>query len=189
MDVEAAMGPRLMFILIAGCGTATPADDGEIRALLNPDRALDAGVLAQKVARPGEIVADIGAGPGWLTAPLAGIAKHVIATDIRPEMLAALAKRTHAANIETRLTPADSPGLRPHEVDVAVLVQVDHLLPDRRRWLAALLPSLRTHGRIVVVNVERYRDSFTADATAAGLYKVDEWLPAPGYFADVYQSR
>ena len=57
----------------------------ERRALLDPGAFLDVIAVA-----PGSTVADIGAGPGFFTAPLAervGPAGHVVALDVSPAMI------------------------------------------------------------------------------------------------------
>ena len=81
---------------------------------------------------------------------------RVIATDVRGDYLAVLSRRAAGAgrrNIVTRRVSRDDPGLAPRSVDLVVLCQVDHLLDDRARYLAALERALRPNGRIVLINL------------------------------------
>src|SRR5262249_9182527 len=70
---------------------------------LRPDE-----LIARLKLKPHAMVADVGAGPGFFTLPLAAAVPggRVIATDVRDEYLAAAAERAHGAglaNIETRV--------------------------------------------------------------------------------------
>jgi SAM-dependent methyltransferase len=160
------------------------------RMMLDPlrDKALDpAGLIARLDLAPDAVVADIGAGPGFLTIPLArAVARgRVIATDIEPaylEFLSAKAREQQLANIETKIVDAAHPGLAASSVDLALLCQLDHGLADRRAYFAELVAALRPTGRIVLVNYRRYRDADLTAARAANLRVVDEWSPSPPFF-------
>ena len=73
-----------------------------------------------------QVVADIGAGTGDFAFPLAKKAANVIAIDIDQRFLDYIEQKKKAekigANIETRLTAPDSPGLKPGEADVVLIV-------------------------------------------------------------------
>jgi ubiquinone/menaquinone biosynthesis C-methylase UbiE len=160
------------------------------RMMLDPlrNKALDPPALIARLAlAPDAVIADVGAGPGFLTIPLARavVRGHVIATDIEPtylESLAARAAEQHVVNIETRLVGAAHPGLAPSSVDLALLCQLDHGLADRTAYFAELARALRPGGRIALVNYRRYRDADLAAARAASLHVVDEWSPSPSFF-------
>jgi ubiquinone/menaquinone biosynthesis C-methylase UbiE len=182
-------------VLLAGLTTSARSDDvSELdpqgRAMLAPLRnetLQPAQLFARLALKPTDVVADIGAGPGFLTLPLAKAVPHgrVIATDIQASYLAALQRRAKLAgvdNIETRVVTADRPGLDPHSVDVAIVCQVDHYLRDRAAYFSALATTLRTGGRVVLVNYERYRAADVDAARAAGLRPVQEWSPSPPFF-------
>jgi ubiquinone/menaquinone biosynthesis C-methylase UbiE len=144
-------------------------------------------LVAQLHLAPDAVVADVGAGVGFLTLELAHAVPRgrVIATDIRADYLAVnerRAKQAGIANLETRVVPADRPALPDHSVDVALLCQVDHALRDRAGYFAALVPALRPGGRIVLVNYARYREPDLEAARAAGLRVVDQWTPSPPFF-------
>jgi len=180
------------FVVIAHTrGTPATSLDAQGRAMLAPIRteALRPDeLLARLHLRGTETVADVGAGPGFFALRLARQVPRgrVIATDLRADYLAEL--RTHAraqdlGNIETRLViDPDDPTLAPRSVDIVVLAQVEHYLPDRRRYFARLATALRPGGRIVLVNYARYREPDLAAAAATSLHVVDGWSPSPPFF-------
>lgn len=112
--------------------------------------------------RPGQRVAEIGAGAGYLSLRLLralGPTGSLLATDIDAEALAALRRRAHAAGLlrlETRTVQRDAPQLEPGRYDVIFLSQVDHLLPDRCPYLRQLLPALAPGGKIAISNSARF---------------------------------
>src|SRR5437867_1017127 len=118
-----------------------------------PDR-----LVAALALRPGDRVADIGAGGGFLTLRLAravGPTGRVIATDIDGDALAALHARAsdaHLSQIEIREVTPDAPGLDAGCCDLVLLAEVDHYLRDRAAYFRALVPLLRPGGRIAIEN-------------------------------------
>lgn len=142
--------------------------------MLRPD------LLLPRLAVPvGGTVADLGAGPGYLTLPLARAVGggRVIATDVDRAALATLRDRARAAgwgNVETRAVAADDPGLSPSSIDLALLCHVDALLPDRAAWLSRLAPALRPGARLAVVGYAPGRGDLLAAASRAGYDLVDE---------------
>lgn len=179
---------------LAGCAASALADgaalDGPGRAMLDSlrEEALRPSALVKRLAlAPDAQVADVGAGPGFLTLPLARAVPRgaVLATDVRADYLAAAADRAARAglsNVRTRVVPADRPSLDPASIDLAVLCQLDHYLKDRAAYFAALVPALRPRGRIALINYVRYREADLAAARAAHLRVVDEWAPSPPFF-------
>lgn len=133
------------------------------------------------------VVADIGAGPGFLTLPLARAvpAGKVIATDLRGDYLAVLRERAASGgiqNVSTRVVRADQPGLQPSSIDLALLCEVDHALADRAAYFGALVPVLKKGGRIGLINFNRYREADLEAARKAGLTVVEQWSPSGAFF-------
>jgi SAM-dependent methyltransferase len=157
--------------------TSCPELDRAGRDLISPlrERILPSeGLIARLDLHGDEVVADVGAGPGYLSLPLAAHLPRgrVLALDIEPSYLCALRQRAAAAglaNVEARLVSSEDPGLPPQSVDLALLVQVDHYLPDRQRYFRALCKALRPAGRIALVNYLRFRDADLEAARAVSL--------------------
>jgi SAM-dependent methyltransferase len=185
--------PALFFAVAALTGCTQPvagALDPQGQAMLDPMRleALSPEALVRQLElQPSDVVADIGAGPGFLTLPLARAVPRgrVIATDVRADYLAVARARAEAAgltNVSVRTVPPDSPGLEPRSVDLALLCQVDHALADRAEYFQRLVQTLRPAGRIALVNYARYRAADEAAARAAGLAIAKTFAPSPPFF-------
>ena len=127
-------------------------DRADREATEQPERVLDALHL-----RPGDRVADVGAGTGYFALRIArrvGPSGHVFATDIQPEMLSILRERAaaaHATQIETVLATEDDARLAPQSIDLALMVDVYHELAHPIETLAQIQRALRDGGRIVLV--------------------------------------
>jgi ubiquinone/menaquinone biosynthesis C-methylase UbiE len=118
----------------------------------DPDRLIEALHL-----RPGMVVADIGAGVGyhvWRIAPRVKPGGRVLATDLQPEMLAALERNMKERGIDNVVpvqSSQDATGLPDAGVDLALMVDVYHELADPQRFLAELRRALRPGGRVALV--------------------------------------
>lgn len=136
--------------------------------------------------KPGEQIAEIGAGGGYLTRRLAqavGPGGRVVATDIDRQALQALKQRTEdLPQVEIRPVTAAAPGLEPGRYELILLVQVDHLLPDRLAYLRLLPPALTPTGRIALSNSVRYRQPLLEALTAAGFHVEEPEAGLPQQF-------
>jgi 2-polyprenyl-3-methyl-5-hydroxy-6-metoxy-1,4-benzoquinol methylase len=134
----------------------------------------------------GEMVADVGAGSGYLTHRLAkavGPTGRVVATDIDFAALQQIgAAKADEAPIEIRKVPPDQPSLEERAYDLVLLSEVDQYLPDRTSYLQKLLPALRPHGRIAVSNRRSYRAPVVDAANRAKLKLVGEYQELPAHF-------
>jgi precorrin-6B methylase 2 len=117
-----------------------------------PDLLLDALGLA-----PGDVVADIGAGSGYFSLPMArrvGPQGRVLAVDIQPEMLTLLAANAEAeelSNIVGVLGAVDDPRLPPGEVDLALIVDAYHEFSHPYAMVEGIVEGLAPGGRLVLV--------------------------------------
>jgi arsenite methyltransferase len=108
--------------------------------------------------KPGDRVADLGAGSGYFTFRLAravGPDGKVYAVDIDPDMIAYLgerAKAENAANVEIVAARPDDPGLAPGSVDLIFTSDAYHHIDDRVRYFASVAKVLRPGGRIAIVD-------------------------------------
>ena len=117
-----------------------------------PNRMLDALGI-----KPGETVADVGAGAGYTSLLLSkrvGPTGSVLATDVQPQMLAMLAANAKAAGV-TNIKPIRSTQtetrLPDGKVDLAIMVDVYHEATDPESLLQGLKKALKPGGRLVLV--------------------------------------
>jgi precorrin-6B methylase 2 len=107
--------------------------------------------------QPGEVVADIGAGSGYFTFPLAervGPTGKVYAVDIQPEMLALIRQRMTArkiTNVEPVKGTETDPKLPDSSIDLILLVDVYHEFSHPYEMTQAMVRALKPGGRIVFV--------------------------------------
>ena len=136
-------------------------------------------MLAALPAVEGKWVADVGAGGGYFALKLArlvGPRGRVLATDLDPAALAALAARAHQAglaNVAPREVAPEEPGLEPERYAAVLLSEVDHLLVNRVDYFRRLRSALSRGAVIVVVNHERHREA-CQQALVAGGFLVEE---------------
>ena len=116
-------------------------------------------VIASLGSLEGKTVADIGAGSGYFTFPLAKKAAKVIAIDIDQRFLDYIEQRKRTqkvgANIETRITAPDSPGLKPGEADLVLIVDTFHHIENRIDYLKKLKKDLAKGGVLVIVDYKK----------------------------------
>ena len=107
--------------------------------------------------RPGDVVADIGAGSGYLSWRLAkevGERGQVFAEDIQQEMIDLLAGKMaehKLRNIRPILGTITDPKLPLNSVDLAIMVDVYHEFSHPYEMMQALHRSLKPGGRVVFV--------------------------------------
>jgi len=112
------------------------------------------GLLALK---PGEVVADIGAGSGYYTRRMAqavGGSGRVFAVDIQPEMLQILTNKLTAegiTNVVAALGTEQDPKLPAAQMDVALMVDVYHEFSYPYEMIGAICRALKPDGRLVFV--------------------------------------
>lgn len=117
--------------------------------------------------KPGDVVADIGAGSGYYTRRMAravGKAGKVYAVDIQPEMLQILTNTLSAegiTNVVPTLGTERDPKLPAGQIDLALMVDVYHEFSYPYEMVDALCRALKPGGRLVFVE---YR-------------KEDKWVP------------
>jgi len=114
--------------------------------------------------KPGDVVADIGAGSGYFTFPLAkkvGPNGKVYAVDIQPEMLALIRKRMaerKVANIVPVKGTESDPKIPDDAIDLILLVDVYHEFSQPYEMTRAMVRALKPGGRLVFVEY-RLEDS------------------------------
>lgn len=115
-------------------------------------------VMRVLALRPGERVADIGAGSGYFTLRVAravGPEGRVRALDINDPLLELLRERVAAAgltNVEVTKVERDDPKLAPGEVDTILMVDTLHYIQDRPGYARKLAAGLAPGGRVVIID-------------------------------------
>ena len=105
---------------------------------------------------PDDVVADIGAGTGYFSFPMAAQvpAGKVYAVDIQPEMLDAIAylkQEKQVQNVETILGEEDDPHLPANSIDLALMVDAYHEFAYPREMMEGIVKALKPGGRVVLL--------------------------------------
>jgi SAM-dependent methyltransferase len=113
-------------------------------------------LLAYLNVRPGDQVADIGAGTGYLSRRLAKLVPKgkVLAVDIQPEMLDLLRNKLAElamTNVIPVLGTVTNPGIADSSIDLALMVDVYHEFDFPFEMMGAICRSLKPGGRVVFV--------------------------------------
>jgi ubiquinone/menaquinone biosynthesis C-methylase UbiE len=103
------------------------------------------------------VVADIGAGTGYLSrrmAPLVVPGGKIIALDLQPEMISILqttVNRSGLKQIEVKQGSVDNIKLPKNSIDMAIMVDVYHELAYPYEVMTSILQALKPRGRLVFV--------------------------------------
>jgi tRNA A58 N-methylase Trm61 len=122
----------------------------------NPEGALNALGI-----RPGMVVADVGAGTGYMSLRLAkrvGPSGRVYANDLQPEMLRRLRENAAKAGltyIETVQGEEADPKLPPGRMDLVLLVDVYHEFSKPREMIDKIREALKPDGRLVLLEYRK----------------------------------
>ena len=118
-------------------------------------------VIAALGLKPGDIVADLGAGSGYFTVRLARAVSpggKVYAVDINRQLLGYIerrAKEEHLQNVQEILADPHDPKLPPSSVDLIFICDTLHHMSDRPAYYPLLARALKPGGRLV--NIDFYK--------------------------------
>ncbi len=145
-------------------------------------------VLRALAVKPGQVICDIGAGPGYFSLRLGravGEGGAVFAVDVEPRILKVLRERIEKSGLRNVAPVLSLPGdpLIPRSAcDLILIVDTFHHFPDGVAYLRRLARSLRKGGQVVNIDFHKKelpvgppvehkisRDEFLAKAAAAGL--------------------
>ena len=114
-------------------------------------------LLANLPIKPGDNVADIGAGTGYFSLPMAGIVGDsgtVYSVDIQPEMLAIIEARSNdmgIKNITRVLATEKDPQLPADTLDLVLFVDAYHEFEWPREVMAGVYNSLVSGGKVILI--------------------------------------
>lgn len=146
-------------------------------------------VVAKLSLKPGLRVADIGAGTGVFSRPIAKAVSpggKVYAVDIEQELLDYIDERSKAEdidNIQTVLGRADDPRLPVHDIDLVFFNDVLHHIENGAAYLKVLSAYIKPRGRIALVEFDKppggeSRHPFVTREQA------DQWMSDAGFVPD-----
>jgi SAM-dependent methyltransferase len=188
-----------------GAATAFPTPQRDVARIVSPiwadedsrDKAGEAdNVIRALGIRPGQTVADIGAGSGYYTmrvSPVVGPNGVVIAQDIVPRYLDTLKSRVRKAglkNVRFVVGSASDPKLPTASVDVALLIHMYHEIAQPYELLYRLRSSLKPNSQVAIVDLDRPSEQhgmpkalLTCEVKAVGYALVSIVDLKPGYLA------
>jgi len=141
---------------VMGAGGADWLDRNERESEEHPDAALDALQL-----KPGMVVADVGAGTGYMTLRMAkrvGPNGKVYGEDLQPEMLRRLRQNAANAglgNIEEVQGTESDPKLPAGKLDLILLVDVYHEFSQPQIMVRKMREALKPDGRLVLLEYRK----------------------------------
>ncbi len=165
-----------------------PAEEWAAR-LERPDRVagLKIDYIIEKLQlKPGQSVADIGAGPGVLSIPIAKAVApgKVYAVEIDKgffDHIDRRAKEQHVGNVVNVLGEFTDPRLPARDVDVALFHDVLHHIENRAAYLKAVAEYVKPSGRIAIIELPpngSHKDSPTLVVTKD---QVKGWMADAGF--------
>lgn len=166
-----------------------PAADWIVR-LERPERVagLNIDYIVSKLAlKPGQTVADLGAGPGVFSMPFARAVApggKVYAVEIDQAFLDHIAMRTSeqkVANVKPVLGKFVDPALPARDVDLAFFHDVLHHIEDRAGYIKALGPYMKPTGRIAVIELPATGSHKDEPDLVVTKEQTKEWMAAAGF--------
>lgn len=111
--------------------------------------------------KPGEVIADIGAGSGYFTFHLArhvGERGKIYAVDVNPDMVRHINRRIRelkTANVVSVLADPDDPLLFERSIDRFFICDVWHHVENRVKYLSRMKKMLKPGGEIVMIDFHK----------------------------------
>ncbi len=145
--------------------------------------------------KPGDRIADIGAGTGLFIAPFANVVGpqgKVFAVDISPKLIDHMNKRIAdegLTNVNVKLSKEKSAELASASVDVVFVCDTYHHFEHYKAMLSSIFGALRPGGQLIVIEFERLpevsrewvlghvragKETFTSEIIGAGFRLVEE---------------
>lgn len=164
--------------------------DAWIALLERPERvsSLKVDEIVQRLRlEPGQVVADIGAGPGIFSLVLAhavGPTGKVYAEEVDQAFIDRINEKVqaqHVTNVQPVLGTFTDPKL-PGDVDLAFFHDVLHHVGDRIGFLRTLAPRIKSRGRIAIIEYDGMNGPHKADPTLQiAREQLDRWMAQVGF--------
>jgi len=173
----------------AGQLASRPADDWTAR-LERPERVAALKIdyiIASLGLKPGQNVADIGAGPGILSVPMAKAVSPggtVYAVEVDKGYFPHIMQKAEAAqvsNVQTVLGAFTDPKLPARNIDVALFHDVLHHIEDRAGYLKAMAGYMKPGGRIAIVELPPTGSHKDDPSLVVTKEQVKNWMAAAGF--------
>jgi predicted methyltransferase len=148
-------------------------------------------IVAALDLKPGATVADIGAGTGYMVAPLSkgvGARGTIIAIDASAEMVEYLTDRKDdlgPATIVPRKVGPDDPELQAASVDGVLTLDTWHHVNEREAYARKVYEGLKRGGRFVVVDYEIDAEVGPPEAMRLDPLQVVKQLNEAGFQAEI----
>jgi len=167
-----------------------PAPDW-IQRLERPERIATLKIdyiISKLELKPGQVVADLGAGPGVISLPMAktvGPTGKVYAVDIDQAFIDHITMRVKEqgiGNVTAVLGKFTDPGLPARDVDVALFHDVLHHIKDRAEYLKNTAQYVKAGGRIAIVELDPKTGSHRNEPElTVSKEQAKAWLAAVGF--------
>lgn len=193
----------LMLPLTAAAQLASRPAAEWIKMLDSPERI--AGLQVEEIVgrlalQPGAVVADLGAGTGVFSVPIAravGPGGVVYAVEVEQglvDYMADKARRQGVPNLKPILGRFEDPALPARDVDVAFFHDALHHIADRTGYLRALTGYLKPGARIAMVEMDPVKGPHRNDpALQITKEQLHGWMAALGYhpitLADLSETK
>jgi predicted methyltransferase len=144
-------------------------------------------IVAALALKPGANVADIGAGTGYMVAPLSKVVGQdgtIFAIDSSPHMIKYLEERSAElgpAKIVPREVGADDPELPAATVDAVLTLDTWHHVDGRQAYAKKVYAGLKPGGRFVVVDYDVDAETGPPQAMRLAPEQVTKQLEAAGF--------
>jgi predicted methyltransferase len=118
-------------------------------------------VLTALAIKPGEVIADIGAGSGYFTFRLAhhvGDTGKIYAVDVSPEMIVHLNRRIRelkAMNVRSILADPDDPLLADGSIDRFFFSDSWHHIENQTKYLSLIKKMLKPGGEVIMIDFHK----------------------------------